>query len=174
MNAPAGQLIAWQQRHPGMDDNVSQIYGNRVRLRVCGLLVEGDKILLVNHSGIRPGDWWAPPGGGVEFGEPLHDALRREFREETGLEVEVQEFCFICEYLHEPLHSVELFFRVRATGGGISTGRDPESGDEQLIRDVQFHAFEDLENLPGESLHGAFSVGDKKAQIASFRGYFKL
>jgi 8-oxo-dGTP diphosphatase len=157
-----------------MKDTVGQIYGNRVRVRVCGLLVEHGTILLVNHVGIRDGDWWAPPGGGLEFGESIQDALKREFLEECGLEVVVEEFCFVCEHLKPPLHSVELFFQVKAVGGTLKVGTDPEGKGKPMIREVRYYSFDELETLAAESLHGAFSFQRKKAQITSLRGYFKV
>lgn len=157
-----------------MLESVSQIYGNRVRVRVCGLLTASERLLLVNHHGIKDGDWWAPPGGGLEFGEPVEAALRREFREECGLEVSVGEFCFVCEYINQPIHAVELFFQVTQIGGKLEKGRDPELGKEQAIREVRMFDSEGLESLPISSLHGVFSHCRKRGQITSLRGYFKL
>lgn len=157
-----------------MDPSVRQLYGDKTRVRVCGICVEGDKILLVNHSGLRDGDFWAPPGGGVHFGETATDALRREFLEETGLRIDVGDFLFVCELVAPPLHSVELFFRVAQTGGTLHTGFDPEAGARQIIRQVRFHSFSELNDLPAESLHSIFGKHSEKAQIGSLRGYFKL
>ena len=157
-----------------MDPHIQELYGDRTRVRVCGLCIEGDKVLLVNHAGLRNGDFWAPPGGGLEFGESAVDALRREFVEETGLRVEVGEFLFVCELVAPPLHAVELFFNVTAAGGTLRTGADPESGAIRTIREARFHAFGDLSNLLPGSLHGIFDKVPKKAQINSLRGYFRL
>src|SRR5262245_33334448 len=99
-----------------MDNEITKIYGNRLRVRVCGLCWDGESILLVNHKMTSGKDLWIPPGGGVEFGETLEMALKREFLEETGLEVTPTQFAFGCEFIMEPLHSIELFFNVVRTG----------------------------------------------------------
>ncbi len=55
------------------------------RLRVSAILHRGTQVLLVRHrKGDR--DYWLLPGGGVEGGEQLEEALRRELREECDLE----------------------------------------------------------------------------------------
>ena len=55
------------------------------RIRVSALLHWGDRILLCRHE--KPGkEYWLLPGGGVNSGESLVDALRRELLEEVGIE----------------------------------------------------------------------------------------
>ena len=157
-----------------MEPAVRQLYGGRTRIRVCGLCIERGRILLVNHAGLRDGDFWAPPGGGIEFGETAPDALEREFLEETGLHVRVGQFLFVCELVSPPLHAVELFFEVETTGGQLLTGTDPESAAKPAIKDVRYHSFSDLDDLPSGSLHGIFTNAPEKGQINSLRGYFKL
>ncbi|RYF50773.1 MAG: NUDIX domain-containing protein, partial [Cytophagaceae bacterium] len=118
---------------------VITLYGNRLRLRVCGLYCQKDQLLMVRHRGIGPTDtFWCPPGGGAQFGEAAPDALIREFAEETGLDVQVGELLFVNEFMQPPLHALELFFRVDALGGQLLAGTDPEmSPDGQIIYNSQ-------------------------------------
>jgi 8-oxo-dGTP diphosphatase len=157
-----------------MDDSVQEIYKNRLRLRACGLCIENNRLLLVNHVGLTGGVFWAPPGGGVDLNEAATDTLVREFLEETGLLVEVRDFLFACEFIKEPLHAVELFFLVKRIGGSLAKGIDPESGSSQIIQEVKFMDWEEIGNVDKGSLHGIFRFTEKVDQIIDLRGYFKL
>ncbi|MBI3218457.1 MAG: NUDIX domain-containing protein [Bacteroidetes bacterium] len=157
-----------------MKESVQNIYGHRLRVRVCGICVNDDAILLVNHTGISDHHFWAPPGGGIEFGESAYDCLVREFKEETGLEVEVCDFLFACEFIHGPLHAIELFFSVKVVGGELQKGTDPESGSDQIITEVAFLTWSRLDELKKEEIHGIFQIPKEKCEISLLSGYFKL
>ncbi|RAU83075.1 NUDIX domain-containing protein [Pontibacter arcticus] len=130
-------------------------YAHQLRVRVSGICVIDKKLVLAKHGKtINNKAFWAPPGGGLEFGEKVHDCLKREFLEETGIEVEVVRFLFVNEFLENPLHAIELFFEVRATGGKIITGTDPEAAeDEQLIENVQLLTLPQLREIPTSDKH---------------------
>ncbi|NJM25321.1 MAG: NUDIX domain-containing protein [Bacteroidia bacterium] len=62
-----------------MNPEIEGTFGGKTRIRVCGVFRQSGSLLLANH-GLRDGDWWAPPGGGVEFGVSAEDALIKEFQ----------------------------------------------------------------------------------------------
>ena len=157
-----------------MTTPVQEIFGNKLRVRVCGICILHEEILLVNHTGLGTPHLWAPPGGGIQTGESAHEALVREFKEETGLSIEVRDFLFACEFIQLPLHAVELFFQVSITGGNLTTGQDPELGNRQVIQDVRFFDDTQIRSIPLAHLHGIFKETSDIAQIGRLRGYFKL
>ncbi|HZT45848.1 MAG TPA: NUDIX domain-containing protein [Gaiellaceae bacterium] len=59
------------------------------RIRVSAVLRWQDRILLCRHEKPGRGEYWLLPGGGVNSGESLTDALRRELREEVGINDEL-------------------------------------------------------------------------------------
>jgi 8-oxo-dGTP diphosphatase len=136
-----------------MHQEAVRLYGNHLRVRVCGVYVYENRILLVKHHALQEeGFFWAPPGGGLQFGETIEIALKREFVEETGLNVEVNELIAITEYINLPLHAVELFFHVKVTDGILTQGKDPEiSAENQLISEVKMLSLTEIHLLQKES-----------------------
>ena len=153
---------------------LSSIFGNRLRIRVCGILVENEKILLVKHKYIgNQGILWAPPGGGMKFNQSAEGNLKREFLEETGLLVSVEKFLFVNEFINVPLHAVELFFKVRKEGGDLMTGIDPEmNGKEQIIESVEFLGQEELNSISQDQLHNILHIEKNPMKIVSLKGFY--
>jgi 8-oxo-dGTP diphosphatase len=154
-----------------MDKEVAKIYGHKVRVRACGVCWENDRLLLVNHAGITPTNFWAPPGGGVEFGQTIEASLKKEFVEETGLHVTPGKFLFGCEYIQNPIHSIELFYSVTINSGKLRTGFDPEI---QIIRDVRFFSAAALKDIPDGELHGIFRFITSPAELENLNGFFRI
>ena len=156
--------------------DIQTIYGNKVRVRACGIAVHKNSLLLVRHEGLgERGQLWSFPGGGVEFGESLEEALVREFQEETGLEVEVGSQKFVYEYIQPPLHAIEIYFEVRATGGKIRTGTDPEVPEEaQHLQETKFVTFEELRVMNDEYKHHILRQTESLEALLNLSGYFKF
>jgi 8-oxo-dGTP diphosphatase len=154
-----------------MEREIGKIYGNKIRVRVCGLCWRNDQLLLVNHKGITATDFWAPPGGGLVFGEPVEACLKKEFMEETGLDISAGPFLFGCEFIQKPLHAIELFFNVSVKGGALKKGNDPEL---PIITEVRFVSPSGLAKIPPGALHGIFSLVQTVEELKTLTGFFRI
>ena len=151
---------------------VVQVFGNKVRVRVCGILIENNTILLVNHRGLNETNlFWSPPGGGILFGESAAQSLQREFREETGLDVHIVDFLCVNEFMSHSLQAVELFFLVSRTGGCISTGSDPEL-QQQIIKHVKFMSMAEIQQYHPTEIHDLLAQCTNLEDIQHLQGRF--
>ena len=88
---------------------------------VAGLVCnDKDEVLLLKS----PRRGWEYPGGMVEPGETLQDALKREIKEETGVDVEITGFIGVCKNIQKDV--VNIDFSCKYTGG------EPSTSDESL------------------------------------------
>ncbi|OGT97826.1 MAG: DNA mismatch repair protein MutT [Geobacteraceae bacterium GWC2_48_7] len=84
---------------------------------VVAVIVDDEGRVLLTKRNIPPfQNMWVMPGGKIDLGEPIVEALKREAHEEVGLEIEVKELIDVFEHLtpgEENYHFVILFYRCR-------------------------------------------------------------
>ena len=97
----------------------------RFSCRIYGVLRRGDEVLLT-RSRFRLREFVNFPGGGVELGEAPIEALRREYREETGLEIRPARVLYASESAHpstaQPIQIVSIYWLVDQAGGALRGG----------------------------------------------------
>jgi 8-oxo-dGTP diphosphatase len=159
-----------------MEDEIIKKFGNQLRVRVCGILIQTDRILMVMHRSLGKEGWlWAPPGGGMNFASSAHDNLIREFREETGLIIEIKRFLFVNEFYDLPLHAIEMFFEVQQTGGILEAGKDPEMSEEnQIIKDIAFLSINDFHKIGLSRIHNIMHQCSSVGEILEMKGYYRM
>ena len=105
-------------------------YPARPILGVGAIILHRDRVLLVERGKPPLKGYWSLPGGVLEVGERLEDGVRREVREETGLEVKTRGIVTIFErIMHDAAgrpeyHYVLVDYLCRATGGTLCAASD--------------------------------------------------
>jgi 8-oxo-dGTP diphosphatase len=92
---------------------------------VAAVAVEADHLLMIRRGRGPAAGEWSIPGGRVEPGEMLAEAVVRELREETGLEGVCDVFVGWVERIGDDFHHVILDFKVT-----LLDARDPVAGDD--------------------------------------------
>jgi ADP-ribose pyrophosphatase YjhB (NUDIX family) len=119
------------------------------RPSVYGVVIDNKKVVLLKNK--SNGKFWFP-GGGIELGERIEDALKREILEETGLNIKVGEMIFFKEnfFYYQPLdeayHAFLFFFICKPNNKKIGKSTDFESKNPQWIKimDVKEEQISDL------------------------------
>jgi ADP-ribose pyrophosphatase YjhB (NUDIX family) len=109
MVCPACTFIFWQNPVVG----------------VAVIVIDNDRIILGRRARGPYRGAWCIPCGYVEYDEDVRNAAQREFREETGLAVEVGDVYAVHSNFHNPdMHSVGIWFRGIVIGGALQAADD--------------------------------------------------
>ena len=109
MVCPACDFVFWQNPVVG----------------VAVIVLQGQTVLLGRRAGGEYSGEWCIPCGYVEYDEDVREAATREFREETGLVVELRDVYTVHSNFHNPrMHSVGIWFRAEVIGGELRAGDD--------------------------------------------------
>lgn len=92
---------------------MSEIVVKKYPLPAVAALIAGPsgRVLIVQTH--KWSGYWGVPGGKVDYGEEILTALRREMREEVGLEIHSEQYAFLSELIedkdfHKPMHFISL------------------------------------------------------------------
>ena len=140
---------------------------NLFNIRVYGILINEKNQVLVSDEFIRGSYYTKFPGGGLEFGEGTRDCLKREFKEEMDLEVEIGDHIYTTDFFQmsafNPEHQiVSIYYFAKAIEPIKAPLRDTlfdfdeqqmkvykETGETETFRFVDWDEFsEDTVTLP--------------------------
>ena len=105
-------------------------YPQRPIIGVGALILKRDRILMAQRGKEPLKGWWSLPGGALETGETLADGVRREVREETGLDIRPLGVLEIFERIMRDAsgapeyHYVLIDYMCRVIGGTLAPGDD--------------------------------------------------
>ena len=131
------------------------------RLVVCLLIEKDGKYLFTRQAPDAPrgaGKWFFP-GGHIEPGETVIEALKREALEEIGVEVELEGLAGYAEYVKSPHNFVALICRCRIIKGEITLGKEVDK--------AEFVAREDFHKYPLRLLQTVIIDGKKIEELSS-------
>jgi 8-oxo-dGTP diphosphatase len=137
-------LGAVWRRMPGRLKRWTMSLSNARFAVTAGAVITDDRgrVLLLKHR-FRPGSGWGIPGGYIDKGEQPEDALRRELREEAGLELE--KVAVLTTRTFKRPQQVEIVFACRAVG-------DPDQLNYEIQKAEWFSADQLPESLPKDQV----------------------
>ncbi len=110
-------------------------YPDRPIVAVGAFIVKDGKVLLTRRAQEPRRGLWTVPGGVVELGETLKEAVAREVREETGLEVEVDDVVTVIDRITPgeddlpQYHYVIIDYAARWVAGEVVAGSDVDAAE---------------------------------------------
>lgn len=110
-------------------------YPDRPFVSVGALVIDNGRALLIRRGKQPLKGEWSVPGGAVEVGETLAAAVKRELREETGLEAEVGEVIGVFDRIYPDAdgrteyHYVLVDFLCHRSGGDAKPAGDVDAAE---------------------------------------------
>jgi len=129
---------------------------DNISLGVRALIKTDKGLIMVEHNEKKNGKILIFPGGGMESGENIFQAVEREVKEETNLIVKSEKIIYIRETFYNSDSGIEFYVVCSLASGNLLLGIDPELESNkqilQAVREVTWNEIKDNKWYP-EELH---------------------
>ena len=127
----------------------------KFNIRVYGILADEGKILVTDE--FRLNTFMTKfPGGALEFGEGTIDCLKREFREELGMEIEVVSHFYTTDFFQQTellpsnMQLINIYYIVRGVKPYPFKVSETKFDFKEVVDEAQAFRWVALKDLPGE------------------------
>ncbi len=117
---------------------------NQYRISASGIIIHRQKVVLAQCKDPDGKSFFVGPGGGIEQNEPIEQALIREIKEETRLDIQPIKILLIEDLLTTKYRILKIWFWCEILGGTLAQQTD-EAIAEGII-DVNWYSKEELTN----------------------------
>ena len=146
---------------------MSRRYPSRPIVGIGAIITRGGAVLLVRRGGEPQKGIWSIPGGVLQLGETLEEGVRREVREEAGLDVRVVERVEVVERIlpdatgRLEYHYILIDYLCERTGGTLRAADDAAEAAWVDRRDLDEY---EITSGTIEVINRAFKVRDRLAK----------
>jgi 8-oxo-dGTP diphosphatase len=143
-------------------------YPERPVVGVGAVVLDRDRVLLIKRAHEPLKGQWSMPGGGVEVGETLEQAIAREVKEETGLDVTVGPIVDVIDRIDREAdgrvrhHFVLVDFVCRPVGGVLRGASDADAAEWVRLDEIDRYGVADVTvRVIRKSAARGFDTGDR-------------
>lgn len=126
--------------------SIRREYPDTPIVAVAALILDKGRLLLVKRKNEPSQGLWSAPGGVVELGERMEDAVKREAKEETGMRIEIERMLTVLDHILKDknrrvrFHYTIIYYVAHPVGGMLKASTDAE--------DVKWIPLDETMNLP--------------------------
>ena len=148
-------------------------YPARPIVGVAGVVISGDRVLLIRRGRAPAIGAWSLPGGALKTGETLAQGVAREVREETGLGVEPVEIVATLDRIvrdaegRTQFHYVLVDWLCLLSGAHGESGREPQAAGDAL--EAAWIAIDQVAALPGLDRTAVRLIAETRARAEARR-----
>ena len=125
---------------------MSRQYTKRPVVGVGAVILDGDRILLEKRKNMPSKGKWSIPGGLVELGERIEEAIIREVKEETGLEVYEPRLLDVVDYVSFGERGAVMYHYVIVDYlVAVKSGKPKAASDAEALKWVPFNEVEEYD-----------------------------